>query len=55
MDFYLDVKVTRDDDRCFGGIGEEGGGERWGEMWALSSAQENGGGGQQRRLALGII
>lgn len=51
MDFYLDVEVTRDDERCFGGIGEEGRGEGWGEMWVLNLAQENGGGGQQRQAS----
>lgn len=47
MVFYLDVKITRDDEQCFGGVGEEGGDEGCegdvgselgsGEWWMMST------------------
>lgn len=45
MVFYLDVKVTRDDEQCIAGVGEErergrDGGR--GKVWALNSAREDG-------------
>ena len=45
MVFYLDVKVTRDDEQCIAGVGEErergrDGGR--GKVWALNSAGEDG-------------